>query len=144
VGGIKQFHTRVKQGQATIDSATSISFGLTGDRNDTIDSIAQLALFRLIGSNAIVCETDDGTTDKDDVATGETLTNVYRWFTIDFTYGINDVRFFVDGKRVCSSTTFDMSAYTGSVQPFWQIQKTSDANTDALYIDCYAVCGNRI
>lgn len=134
---------RVKQGQATIDSTTSITFGLTGDRNDAIDSIAQNAVFRLIGSNAVVVETDDGTTDTDDKATGKTLTNAYQVFKIDFSNGTSDVRFFIDGERVAASTTFDMSGYTGSLQPLVQIQKTSDTNTDSVVVDYVYIQGKR-
>ena len=68
---VRQVNIRIKQNQATIDATTSLAFGLTGDRNDAIDSIAQAALFRLIGDNNLVVETDDGTTDNDDGATGK-------------------------------------------------------------------------
>jgi len=134
---------RVKQGQATIDSTTSITFGLTGDRNDAIDSIAQNIVFRLIGDNNVVVETDDGTTDTDDKSTGKTLSNTYKKFRIDFSNGTSDVRFFIDGERVAATTTFDMSGYTGSLQPFIQIQKTSDTNTDAVVVDYVYIEGTR-
>lgn len=140
---IQRVEMRVKQGQATIDSTTSIAFGLAGDRNDAIDSIAQAALFRLIGSNTLVVETDDGTTNNDDVATGQSLTNAYKKFVIDFSQGTSDVRFYVDGQRVAASTTFDMSGYTGSLQPYVQIQKTADTNTDAVILDYFYACGTR-
>lgn len=138
---------RVAQGQATIDSATSISFGLTGDRHDTIDSIAQHMLFRLIGSNSVVCESDDGTTDLDDKATGISLSTTYREFVLD-AQDLTDVKFFgEDGSgrliRLAKSVTFDMSAYSGALQPFFQIQKTSDSNGDAFLIDYIEVTGRR-
>ena len=37
-------------------------------------------------------------------------------------------------RRVSSGTRFDMSAYTAGLQPYFQIQKTSDSNVDALTI----------
>lgn len=143
IDSIQRVEMRVKQGQATIDSTTSIAFGIAGDRNDAIDSIAQHALFRLIGDNNLVVETDDGTTDNDDVTTGTTLTNAYKKFVIDFTQGTSDVRFYVDGARVAASTTFDMSGYTGSLQPFVQIQKTADTNTDSVVVDYVQITGTR-
>lgn len=120
----------------TLDTATSLAFGLTGDRNDAIDSIAQNLLFRLIGNNNIVCETDDGTTDTDDKATGLTLSTTAKDFIISLAEGgKSDVRFFVDGAPVATSTTFDVSAYSGALQPLVQLQKTSDNNTDSATIE---------
>ncbi len=137
---------------ATLDSATSIAFGLCSARNDDPDSLAAHASFRLIGSNSVVVETDDGTNDNDDVATGLTLGTTWKRFRLDFAsrnttmeapslskgrksniefYGAND-----NGslRRVASGTRFDMSNYSSGLQPYFQIQKTSDANTDNLDI----------
>lgn len=120
----------------TLDSATSIAFGMASARNDAIDSITAHISFRAIGSNAIVVETDDGTTDKDDVATGVSFTSgTYKKFVILFE-GINrDIQFFIDGVRVAASTTFDVSGYTAGLQPYVQLQKTADANVDSVTID---------
>lgn len=142
---------RVKMNQAALDATTMMAFGLTGDRNDAIDSIAQAALFRVIGADsttAVVVETDDGTNDNNDVATGQTLINAFKRFKIDFSNGKSDVRFFMDDgngslKRVAAGTKFDMSNYAGSLQPFFQIQKTSDTNTDGMTIDYVKIWGKR-
>ena len=124
---------RVKMNQATLNAASMFAIGLQGDRNDAIDSIAQHASFRLIGaSDAVLVETDDGTTDKDDVATGATLAASYKDLKISFANGTRDVRFLVDGQPVAESTTFDMSAYTGALQPYAQIQKTAATATDGF------------
>lgn len=135
---------------ATLDSATSLAFGLCSARNDAIDSLAAHASFRCIGDNNVVVETDDGTNDNDDVATGLTLSTSWKRFKIDFAsrnstfepptvskgrksniefYGAND-----NGslRRVASGTRFDMSNYSSGLQPYFQLQKTSDANTDNL------------
>lgn len=135
---------------ATLDTATSIAFGLASARNDAIDSIAAHASFRCIGDNNVVVETDDGTNDNDDVATGLTLGSTWKRFRMDFAsrnttieppsvskgrksniefYGCND-----NGslRRVASGTRFDMSNYSSGLQPYFQIQKTSDSNTDNL------------
>jgi len=141
---------RIKMNQAALDATTSLAFGLTGDRNDAIDSVAQAALFRVIGGDsttAVVVESDDGTNDNNDVATGQTLINAYKLFKIDFSQGTSDVRFYMDDanglRRVAAGTTFDMSNYTGSLQPFVQLQKTSDTNTDGVTIDYVKVWGKR-
>lgn len=141
------FEARVKMAQATLTAATSLAFGLAGDRADAIDSIAQHALFRLIGSDSVVCETDDGTTDKDDVATGSTLVNAYKTFKID-AQNLSNVKFYMSDSygrlmRVASGTTFDMSAYSGCVQPLIQLQKTSSNNTDSVILDYVRVTGRR-
>lgn len=148
---IQGFEARVKMNQAAVDATTSFAIGLTGDRNDAIDSIAQAALFRVVGGDsttAVVVETDDGTNDNNDVATGQTLINAYKRLKIDFSNGTSDVRFFMDDgngalTRVASSTTFDMSNYTGSLQVLAQLQKTSDTNTDGVTIDYVKVWGKR-
>ena len=144
IDNLIEFECRVKQGQTTADSATSAAWGLAGARNDAIDSVAQAAIFRIIGDNTIVCESDDGTTDKDDISTGgKTLSTTYKRFVISFANGKSDVRFFIDGERVAAGTTFDMSAYTGSLQPFIQLQKTADTNTDSLVVDYVKVVARR-
>jgi len=53
------------------------------------------------------------------------------------------VKFYVDGVRVAASTTFDMSGYTAGLQPYVQIQKTADANTDSVTIDYVKIEGKR-
>lgn len=120
-----------------VDAATQLVFGLASAQNDTEDSIATNAWFRIDGvasTSALVCETDDGTTDNDDKSTGTTLSSTYKKCLIDFTNGLADVRFYVDGARVAASTTFDMSAVTSgqNVQPFVQLHKAS--GTGAPYV----------
>jgi hypothetical protein len=127
---------------ATLDTATSIAFGMATARNDAIDSIASHACFRLIGSNAILCESDDSVIDRDDIATGVSLVATYKKFVIDF-QDKTDVKFYVDGVRVAASTTFDMSSFTTGMQPFVQLQKTSDNNTDSVVIDYIRIVAKR-
>jgi hypothetical protein len=136
----------VKGNQEALDATTMLAFGMIGDRNDAIDTIAQAAIFRVVGADDttdIVVETDDGTTDNNDVATGQSLVDAYKIFTISFALGKADVRFFIDGQPVATGTTFDMSAYTGALQPFVQIQKTSDANVDGVTVDLVEIRGIR-
>lgn len=139
---VKSFRARVKQGQATIDSNSQFAIGLASARNDTIDSIAAFALFRLIGTNEVMCETDDGTNDLDDKATGINISTSYVDLYIDLS-NKKDVRFYVGGQPVCQGVTFDMSNYSGSFQVYIQAQKASDSNTDSFAIDYVEVEGNR-
>ena len=122
-----------------IDSVTTLCFGLASARNATPDSVAVNAWFRLQGSastSAVVVETDDATTDNDDKATGYTLASVYKTFVIDFTNGLKDVRFYIEGERVAAGTTFDMSAVAAgqNVQPYVQLAKASGTGTPSVTV----------
>lgn len=135
------------------DSATTLAWGLAGDRNDAIDSIAGFqTLFRLAAAStsmAVVCESYDGATNNDDVATGQSMTDLtWHRFKIDFSNGLTDVRYFMSDaqdimRRVAAGTTFSVSNYGAGVQPYFQLQKTADANTDAIQIDYVKIWGRR-
>ena len=137
---------------ASLDANTQIAIGLASARNNTIDSIAEAALFRCIGNNTVVAESDDGSTNIDDVPTGVTLGDSWKRFSLDFVsrissmepptlslgrgsniefYGTNDNG---SKRRVASGTRFDMSNYSGGLQLFFQIQKASGSATDYLDI----------
>lgn len=125
-----------------IDAVTTVALGVGSGGNDTLDSITYNAWFRLEGSvstSAIVAETDDNATDNDDKATGQTLGSTLKKFEIDFTNGLADVRFFIDGARVAATQTFSMAgaATTQGVQPYAQIQKASGNGTPKLTIREY-------
>lgn len=124
---------------AQADAVTTLVAGVGSARNDTPDSVAVNAWFRVEGSantSNLVCETDDATTDNDDKASGATLTTGYKKLLIDFTGGLSDVRFFVDGARVATGTTFNMSAVAAgqNVQPILQLQKASGTGVPAVQI----------
>lgn len=124
---------------AGIDSVTTLVMGLASAQNDTEDSVATLAWFRMEGSastSLVVCETDDGTTDLDDKATAVSLSSTSKEFIIDFSRGISDVRFYIDGQPVALATTFSMAAATSStyVQPFFQIHKASGTGVPSVTI----------
>lgn len=143
---IYEIRMRVKMGQAALDTTSSVAFGLGSARNDDPDSIAAAAMFRVIGSSdttAVVCESDDGVNNNDDVATGVALADSYKEFKINFAGGTNKVKFYIDGSSVATSTTFDMSNYTAGLQPFVQLQKTADTNTDSVVIDYVIIEGKR-
>ncbi len=129
---------------AGIDAVTTLTLGVGSARNDTDDSVATNAWFRMQGSastSALVVETDDATTDNNDVATGTTLAAVYKRLLIDFSQGLADVRFYVDGARVASGTTFDMSAVAAgqNVQPIVQLQKASGTGVPSVTIAQFGI-----
>jgi hypothetical protein len=130
-------------GQAANDSTTTISWGLASARDDDPSAIVAHALFRCAGSNAILLDSDDGTTDKSSVASGASAGVAQQKYLISFAAGKSDVRFFVGGERVAAATKFDMSAYSAGLQPFIQIQKTSDTNTDSVVVDYVRVESRR-
>lgn len=156
--GIEQFDVtdrltyecRLKMNQAAVGAVTDFSFGLVAGQNSTWDSTTVMAAFRVVGANsttAVVVETDDGTTDKDDIATGQTLINAYKTFKIDMQV-LTDVKFYMSDangvlRRVAKATTFDMSAFTSCVQPVFQLQKASGADTSGVTIDYVKICGRR-
>jgi len=124
---------------AGVDSVTTIVMGVGAAHNTTLDSMATNAWFRMQGSastTAVVVETDDAVNDNDDKATGQTLADVYKTFKIDFTNGLSDVRFFIEGERVAQATTFDMSDLTSglNVQPYIAVAKASGTGVPSITI----------
>lgn len=145
---IREVEFRVKMNQAALDATTTsmVAFGLTNARNDTINTITRSILFRVVGTTSLTSlrvETDDGSAETSLVDTGTTLINAYKECKISFAEGTGDLRFFVDGVPVATSTTFDMSNETGSLQLFAQLQKTSDNGTDGITFDRISIRGVR-
>jgi len=129
---------------AAVDAVTTLVFGAGAAQNDVSDSVATNAWFRIEGSvstSALVAESDDATNDNNDVATGASLATVYKKCLIDFTDGLANVKFYVDGARVAEGTTFDMSALTAglNVQPFVQLQKASGTGVPSVSIAQFGV-----
>lgn len=145
IDNLQRFEARVKV-SGTVTSGTTLAFGLQSARNDDTDATANNAQFKMVGADSttlVVVETDDGTTDLDDKATGVTLSTTYKKFVIDFTGGKSNVKFYIDGVQVAASTTFTMAAATSSLQPFVQISKTATTNTNAVTIDYVKVVAKR-
>lgn len=120
----------------SIDAVTTLVAGLASSQNDTADSVVTNAWFRMEGSAStsnLVVESDDGSTDNNDVATGTTLGSSFKQVRLDFTQGLANSRFYVGSSRVASGTTFDLSAVASSfVQPLFQIQKGSGTGTPSF------------
>jgi hypothetical protein len=138
IDNIRSIEFIVKLGAATFTSGSELVFGLGSARNDTTDSIAANAWFKMVGASsttAVYVETDDGTNDLDDKATGVSLGTTDKYFVIDFSHGKGDVRFYIDGVRVAASTLFDMSNYSSGLQPIIQLQKAANTNVDSVSVD---------
>lgn len=125
---------------ASLGAQVSLAFGMCSAKQDDPDSFAAHASFRLFGNNLILCETDDGTNDNDDIAAGESLSTTVKRFTIDFASGIKTVVpppsvggkgnvLFACGntqgllRPVARLTRFDMSNYSSGLQPYVILQK---------------------
>lgn len=129
---------------AAIQAESTLVFGLASAQHDTPSSVAYNAWFRMEGSASLTnlyVETDDATTDVAATATGTTLAAVYKKCLVDFSQGLSDVRFFVDGVRAAAGTTFSMAAAVAgqNVQPFVQFQKSSAAGTPVLTIAQFGI-----
>ena len=53
------------------------------------------------------------------------------------------IRFYIDGKRVAASTTFDMSSYSVVLQPIVKLQKAANTNADVFEMDYIEVVPKR-
>lgn len=137
IDDIQSIEMRVKLG-AAFTTGSELVFGLGSARNDTTDSVAANAWFKMVGANSVsqvYLETDDGVRDIDDVASGQTLGTAYKKFYIDFSGGKSNVKFFIDGVPVGTGRVFDMSGYSAGLQPIVQLQKAANTNVDAVSID---------
>lgn len=125
-----------------IDSVTQLAMGVANAQNDTLDSVGVSGWFRIDGTaslSALVVETDDGTTDDDDNATGFTLGSTYKKLLVDFTGGLSAVRFYVDGSPVPGSFSLANVTAGQNVQPFVQLQKASGTGTPNVDIAQFGV-----
>lgn len=119
--------------------------GLCGDHNAAVNSVAESIWARLDGSGAITVETDDTVHETSQVATGVTvIANQWVVLRIDCTT-ISSVKFYIDGLRKASGTTFDMSQVsTLKLQPVCRIGKEGAATTvGTLQVDYVTAWQNR-
>ncbi len=135
------FECRAKA--TTPGSGVTVVFGVAGDHNLDKDSMAQNAWFRLQGGLDLLVETDDGTTDIDDQDSTINLTSgTYYVFKIDLT-DPSDVKFYLDNQRILPSVTFNMSAFSGRLQPYFSLDKASGTGTGALTTDWVRLTATR-
>jgi hypothetical protein len=146
IDDIQRVVMRVKIGASTLLAVASWCLVLVQHAMTLRRCVAANAWFKMVGANsttAVYVETDDGTRDNNDVATGATLGTSYKEFVIDFTGGKSNVKFYIDGARVAASTTFDMSGYSSGLQPISPVAKAANTNTDAVSIDYVEIACKR-
>ena len=144
---------------ASLNAAVTACWGMAAAGNATQTSIAARALFRCVGNNNVVVNTADSVLTNSDIATGDTLVNAFKLFTINFKEGKvtagpplsnvggqggqRAVLFAMDNtaapssaglRRVAPRTLFDMGNYGAGLQPYFQIQKTSSTAVAVLSI----------
>ena len=126
-------------------SGTTVGFGLASEviaHEEDVDAITEHAMFRALGSAALLLESDDGTNDTDDIAAGQNLSTSMQWFSIDLSQapqsvappgqsvgGKGNVHFYCGNsqgalRRVGDGTLFDVSNYTGGLQPYVFLSST--------------------
>ena len=145
IDNMLSFEARVRISAATFTSGSILAVGVGSARNNTLDSVTAHAWFRMAGASSttqVYVETDDDVRDNNLVATGQTLRDVYKKFHIDFSNKA-DVKFYIDGNRVAAATQFNMSAYTGGLQPIIQLQKAANTNVDAMRVDYVRIRARR-
>lgn len=110
--------------------AVTFAFGLAGDHNAAVNTVAESIWFRADGSGAITVETDDTANETSLVATGVTLTaGLFAVFRIDCS-DITSVKFYINGSQVAAGTTFNMSQVAAlKLQPVVRIGKEAGATT---------------
>lgn len=120
---------------AVMPAGSRLVAGLASARNATLDSVTTNAWFRVEGAGAgraILAEADDGTTDSDDQSTGVSyVEGTYLDLVIDC-ISLAAVKFVINGVLV---KTLAISAATGNVQPFIELQKDSGTGTIKVTID---------
>jgi hypothetical protein len=134
------FEARIKPAVLPTDQA-EIYFGLAGDyvegpiaEDDA--GPAEHIFFCFDGSGVLKIFTDDTTDDNNGVTTGTTLT-ASDWAIVRIDCStITDVKFYVNGSRVATGTTFDMSTVAAlRLQPFFMVHKETGTGVGTLHID---------
>lgn len=127
------------------DAALDINFGLASGTHATdFDSVSQYAAFHLDGTDlSVKCRSKDGTTTVADTdTTVDLVDDTYATFKIDATDKA-DVKFYINGTRVLSSTTFTLAAYSSRLTPIVHVEKTSNDTTADVRVDRIRVTCNR-
>lgn len=131
---------------AALTSGLILTFGVGSARADDADAVAAHATFRMVAATsttAVFVETDDSVRDIDDITTGQTLGTIYKRFKIDFTGGKSNVKFYIDGAQVATTQVFDMSGYSGGLQPIIQLQKASGTGANICRVDYVRIQSRR-
>lgn len=137
------FEARVKVSVLPTDVAEAI-WGLVGDWADGPDNITYSIFFTADGSGEIFCEKDDAATDESATSGVTVTTGDWKVYRIDCR-DVADIKFFINGARVASGTTFDYTA-TGAnatLQPYLGLYKASGSGVGTIQVDYVRIWGNR-
>ena len=118
------------------------SFGLWGNWAD--GGSAYRVGFEVPAGGIVTCESDDNATDTAAASTVTMVAGTYYIFRIDCT-NQSDIKFFINGERVCGSTTFAnaASAANSKCQPYFGLYKASGAGLGVMSVDYVKVWQNR-
>lgn len=122
-------------------SASDFSIGLANATHATnADTITDSIFFHLDGGSLLVnAECDDGTNETAATTTGVTATagtdvakRVELWIDMD---DLSSLKFYVNGARVASGTTFSVAAMTNTMFILVHVEKTTGTETADLIVD---------
>lgn len=119
-------------------------WGLCGDWADGPDAITYSTFFAADGSGLVTCEMDDAATDSSTSSATTLTTADWAVCRIDATT-ITDIKFYIDGSRVASGTTYSYAA-TGAnatLQPYFAMYKASGAGVGTMLVDSVRVMTTR-
>lgn len=122
-----------------VTANTTIVCGFAGESSSYLASIADCVWFRATGSTALNVETRDGANNTEQAA-GLTLSSTgYQQYDIDFTKGINDIRFLGDDgshvRPIARRNTFTIANNPlGQFQFFARVEKTQSTDTPVLFV----------
>lgn len=136
------FEARISCSTLPTASAARGVLGMGG--SFVAEGAAHRVAFEILTTGTIKAECDDAVTDTS-ADTGVTaVAGTYNIFRIDCT-DQNDIKFFIDGVRVCASTTFNSasSAANSKMQPYFGVTKTANAATATLVCDYVKIFQNR-
>lgn len=106
--------------------------------------IAAYLRFSLTGNGQLLAESYDGVTQLS-VNTGITIATNTEWHILRVDASdVTNVKFYVDGNQVCTTTTFPFAA-TGALaqlQPMAEVYKTAGTSVGALTLDYIQVTQN--
>jgi hypothetical protein len=124
-----------------LTTATTVLVGVCGTSDDTLANINTAAWLVASGGTGINAEVRDGSINNLSASTANTISgSVFQLCCIDFTKGVNDVRFHVDDNsralhRQCQHHTFSVSnALTQNLQFIARVQKLNSSDRPTLFV----------
>lgn len=143
------FEARVQVGTAAITTSERCYWGMIGDGLTSggadPSTLTEGAVFHLDASMNIEVQTDDTTTVVSADTGVDAVADVFDTYQIDFAK-LDDVRFYINGSRVLTGTTVDMSQLTDAeamMQPTFIVGKAAVATTPQIRVDYIKIWQDR-